>query len=635
MKAQATWLQSEQRLTQEILESNLLQLGVLDQSKDSIQNAEPEGELISLPDGSLALLSEQSLFGANPSSGGTNRAVESISRSEKAAVVVFGLGLGHTVRELRARLRGPIVVFDPNPSLVRTVLESGPTDLGGVHLSCELDELRAHWATFTEGKNASNLVTTPGYRDTYAVELEQLRRALDTLHASATVSDNTLHIRAKSWVQNLMANLANMTGRRPFGFLRNEYRNVPAFIVGAGPSVRQNAHLLPEATRKGIVFAVNSSASILASNRAEPQVLVCLEAANHANQLRNLPWIDRVNRALSLSASPATWQLPGGTVMPFYENILFFKGLRNLFGVDGITVAGSVSTAAFSLAEQLGCSPIVFIGQDLAFTEGKVHASGTEIENSRVHVDRKSGRIRYEWCDSARRIFADVDGAPSGEVLSEVTAWGGHGKVVSSATWNLVRDWLKAKAESLNVDASKVRLINATEGGSRIPGFEEIRLKDLLATLPELNITSETMRKVLEKHPPVLQKNIERWVDDQLTQTKEAAKAAESLKQAAQGAMRAIGLDDPSRVLAEYKVVADAERALHQSVAQQPMLNGWCQAAIDDVIDVENTDNDCTAIDEARKGLETESHVADIVKSSAHELIEELSKAKQMPQTKP
>ena len=43
-----------------------------------------------------------------------------------------------------------------------------------------------------------------------------------------------------------------------------------------------------------------------------------------------------------------------------------------------------MSTVAFALAAALGCSPIVLVGQDLAFTDGRTHAEGTRFEHSRA-----------------------------------------------------------------------------------------------------------------------------------------------------------------------------------------------------------------------------------------------------------
>jgi hypothetical protein len=619
----------EQQLAENVLSCNLRQLRLQRISKELISKAQPSGTVVWLPDGSLALSTGDAVLGARPSSGHGNTAVETIGRADDSAVVVFGFGLGHTVREVRRRAHGPVVVFDPDPSVVRTALEFSPSDVGEVHVCCELDEFRATWPTLSRGKSGAVIVTTPGYRQCYPGAFDQLREALGTLQSSAKVSENTLHIRARSWVENMLTNLHRLEGTRPFGVLRRAFRDVPAFIVGAGPSAQRNAHLLAEATRKGIVFAVNSSASILAAHLAEPQVLVCLEAANHTNQLRDLPWIDRVNRALSLSASPATWEMAGGPVLPFFEDIHFFYELRMLYGVDGIAVAGSVSTAALSLAEMLGCSPIVFLGQDLAFTDGRVHAEGTEIEDSRVCVDRDAGRIVYDWCAPAHRIFGNVAGAPTGEQLSEVCAWGGGGTVVSSATWNLVRDWLEAKARSLGSGGTSPRLVNSTEGGSRIPGFEEIPLAEVLSTMPELLITSGSIREAAERRSAAVSAEaIQSWIDVQVDRTRAAASAAEELRAAVSAAIEAVGDEKPDGVSIAYDHVARTERVLRQAIGRQPLLDAWCQADIDDLVKPLQSAAEGSAVDDARRGLDTELCVARVVATAAGELGDRLERAK-------
>ncbi len=629
MIALESWTTAQQRLCDEVLESNLRHLGVRDSSKHHVRDATAGAQFVQLPDGSLALTADGAVLGARPQLD-FRRDSGPIGRQDESAVVVFGLGAGHTVRDLLAHCRGPVIVYDPDPSVVRTVLQAGPTDLGGVKLSCDFDELRMWWPTLSRGSSTAVVVATPGYPERYAESYAMLADALGTLVRSAKVNECTLHVRARSWVDHVVANLPQLAGRHPFGRLKGRYRNVPAFIVGAGPSLRRNAHLLREAASKGIVFALNSSASVLASHDAEPQVVVSLEAANNASQLETLPWIDSVNRAMSLTAHPATWAIPRGHVLPYFEQMAFFGQLGQLLGVEPTSVAGSVSTAAFSLAESLGCNPIVFLGQDLAFTEGKVHAQGTEIENSRVHVDRDSGCIRYEWCDAAKRLYRDIAGAPSGERLCEVPEWGGQGTVVTSATWNLVRGWMESRARQMREAGDERRLINATEGGSSIPGFEEIPLSDVLSGMQEASITSASMREeAAGAGPAVAADAIRGWLQDQALAASEAQDAADRLVAAVAEATVAVQAESPTEVSQAYAALGAAERDLKRCVRTQPLLDGWCQAGIDDIVKANGVAGMGVgdALQQARVGLDSELAMARVIGSEAKSLKERLVKA--------
>ena len=96
--------------------------------------------------------------------------------------------------------------------------------------------------------------------------------------------------------------------------------------------------------------------------------------------------------------------------------------------------AGSVSTVAFSLARLLGCSPIVMVGQDLAYSGGRTYATGTGYESSEARVCQDTGVIHLAWNEEALRVHGETQGAHrTEEPLRRVPAWGGRGEVDSGA----------------------------------------------------------------------------------------------------------------------------------------------------------------------------------------------------------
>ena len=167
---------------------------------------------------------------------------------------------------------------------------------------------------------------------------------------------------------------------------RRSTKTSAAFIVGAGPSLGKNCELLARAAKKGIVFAVNSSALALGRRGVTPQVVACMESIDLSELLSQVPYLDQVVRAFSLTAHPKTMRTGAGPLLPVYEGLPQFAPLIGLGRANGLAVCGSVSTLAFSLAQRLGCSPIVLVGQDLAYTDGQAYAAGTPYAGSRVKL---------------------------------------------------------------------------------------------------------------------------------------------------------------------------------------------------------------------------------------------------------
>jgi hypothetical protein len=134
-----------------------------------------------------------------------------------------------------------------------------------------------------------------------------------------------------------------------------------------------------------------------------------------------------------------------------------------------ISYGGSVSLTAFSLAYFLGCDPIIFVGQDLAYTGNRTYASNTIFAEQTINrikeADKNQGdKIEFIGCPERGRHTAIS--------MLDVPAWGG-GSVITSHEMLTYRDWLTEATHHCNVT-----IINATEGGVHIPGTREITLED-------------------------------------------------------------------------------------------------------------------------------------------------------------
>jgi len=622
MSTPTEWQQAAEALVQDVFHANLRMMLLGARSREKVQASLPAGDPILLADGSLALSIGGRVLGAPADDDSQRRTRESIGKGKAAVALVFGLGMGNAVRELVRSRSARVIVFEPDPRLLRRVLEFGPTDLQGIPVYCDLDDLREDWRQVSGGGSTATLVRSPGYAEAYPAELAETEELLRTALSTASVNESTLRVRARSWVENVLENLPWAVGTRPFLSLRGQYVGVPAFIVGAGPSLSRNVHLMPEAARKGIVFAVNSSAGLLARHGTEFQVVASLEAADVSYQMKEIAWLERAIRVLSLSANPATWRWRGGPVMSMFEATAALAGLTDLLGVPGLGVAGSVTTAAFSLAELLGCSPIVFVGQDLAYSGGRLHADGTVMNGSRVRIDRDGKRIRYEWCDEAKKILPQTGATPTEERLMEVEGWGGGEPVVTSAMWNLARDWLDFKARELAVARPGLELINATEGGSRIPGFRDIRLQDVLGWLQDRDITPESMlARAAERCAPLTRERLDAWYAEQAKRTREVGEAATAVAKSVKEAQRAASKGNAKQVRRAYQRLAENEARLRVATALQPMLDAWCCAEVEALAEAGAQAPDSTEmLAAARKAWATELAIAQVIQAGAREM---------------
>jgi Protein of unknown function DUF115 len=602
-------------LSQAFLQSNLKRLWLGARTRESVEAAEAQGEILHQEDGTPVLRHRGALLGTPSDDLWLSRTVR--ESPHDSAYVVFGLGLGHTARALRAMTAAPILIYEPDPGLARRALSVGPSDLGGFPIVCTSHDLTKLWPEFGGNRDNVTLICTPGYGGLYDSEDRHLREAVTQLVQRRSVNEATHRIRAREWISDVLENLELLTHSSCFLGLAEKYQNVPAFIVGAGPSLGKNAELLADATKKGLVFAVNSSAIALARRGVTPQVVACMESIDLSALLAQIPYLDDVVRAFSMTAHPKSLRTGKGPLLPVYEGLPQFTPLISLGKANGLAVCGSVSTLAFSLAQRLGCSPIVLVGQDLAYTEGQAYATGTPYEGSRVRVSDDGQSLEHE---RSATLQATSGSLVEKEPLQQIAAWGERGTVHSTIGFSAVRNWLEVAAEVLKDERPEQRVINATEGGAHIAGFEELTLAEVLAPLPELNITAQSIADAARvERPPLSRSEIAAWAEKQRTGTRAARHAARRVRRMAQAAEQAVKSDQPRAITRAFAKLESAEAALRAAVNASPFVDGYSWSAVDAAMqEAQNQGDD--SMESAERAVQAEARVASAIETSAHEL---------------
>lgn len=610
-------------MAEAFLHANLEQLALAPLTREAVLDAVPTAELCRLASGEPALRREGRVLGHAMDDAEIRY---HCAAEEDCVFVVFGLGVGHTVRALRAHTRSPIAVFEPDPGLLRSVLEFGPTDLSSSEIFCTTHDLTQAWPQLFGKRRSVVFIPTPGYLDAFPDAAANLRQTLAQLVLRSRVNDATHRLRAREWISDLLANVELLGEHSGFLALAGKYQGVPAFIVGAGPSLGKNGHRLLQAQKKGIIFAVNSSAQALASYGVEPQVLACMESIDVSHLLKDLPFIDRVVRAFSLTAHPNTLRTGKGPLLPVYEALPQITGpLSALTGHHGLVVSGSVSTLAFSLAQRLGCSPIVFVGQDLAFTGGRIYATGTPYEDSNVELSQDGSELKLNWSETVKSTHnVGSRTMHEHEPVSRTLAWGGVDQVLTGISYSVVRAWLEAAAIVLRREAPGTRLVNATEGGARIEGFEERTLASLLEELPDQGFTPERLAAdAAVAAPPLALDRIIRWAKAQAQLVASVARAARRMRKLSSDAESSARRENAD-INQRLTVLEHEERVLSQAVSTAPLLDAWSWSAVDELMDQHPQTLDPDPQTSAQNALTFEARLARTIEDSARELHREL-----------
>jgi hypothetical protein len=289
--------------------------------------------------------------------------------------------------------------------------------------------------------------------------------------------------------------------------------------------------------------------------------------------------------------------------------------------VPGVNVCGSVSTALFSLAQRLGCSPIVLVGQDMAFTAGRTYAAGTGYETSSATVDHASGRVRLAWNDEIKRLHGTQHGARhESEPLMEVPAWGGNGSVFSGPSFMAINTWLEGVAVLLSEANSGVRLINATEGGASVKGFQDLTLRSVLDQLPERDCSVDTIVNAARSKARLRSMSeLRAWATKQSNLSLETGRKARRARRMGCHALNAIKKEQAREINHAFSALDRAETELRHAVARVPLVDAWSHAAVDELLvsrPLLNGDSKSAA----QQAIALGTDIASVIETSAREL---------------
>ena len=402
------------------------------------------------------------------------------SRLDGAKIVIlFGCGLGYRVAStLDAGAR--VVVYEPSPEIAEAATRHVPQVFEHADLFTDRSQFLAHLLGNSMAGQKSVLLVPPSYRRAFPEAHRKLVETMAEAEGLKQLRLNTLKERYQNILEASLKNLGKLEGTPLFSSLGQPLAGTPAFIVSAGPSLDVNGHLLAEASSKGTVFSVNTAAPSVAHHGAHIDVLTCVEALDVTASLE--PAASNANTlAIDLSSAPSNFGVQIQRRFVFLQHSDPFHDLARALGGRVLPYGASVATAAFALARELGADPIVLIGQDLAFTDGRMYATGTGREQMRARL-LDGPRFELSMDEAMLETFREkgIKLPPKNRPAIPVPAWGGS-TVHTTHDLVLFLRWFEAAASR-----AEMRCINATEGGARIEGFEEARLEDLLRTLPDL-----------------------------------------------------------------------------------------------------------------------------------------------------
>ncbi len=378
----------------------------------------PEGEIVLAPNGEPNLWTvdsngkRASLHIPENPGGEAKDLSTAVKKNFNGTLILTGMGLGYTplaILNYCKNLRH-LVVFEPRAGIfiqALTAMDLSPllSDHRFILSIGEDQDIALAMAPATKAlqlEEIQNIKHNPSFALDFST-YETIYKAVNDHTSSANIEGNTFLKMGNDFFTNRLKHLNAIHHNYRFDDLKDMFRDKPAIIVSAGPSLDENIDLLKQAKGKAVIIAVDSALPSLMAHQImpdfvgtiDPLELIFEKVAPVTHQIKDISLI-----CMSWASSKMAKLFPADKVFWCFGQKPVEQWMAGLVGCKTLTGgASSVAHLNFTSAVFMGCSPIIFMGQDLSFSPSKSHSSHMTLPTK----DRISKLLKEEkdivWLD--------------------------------------------------------------------------------------------------------------------------------------------------------------------------------------------------------------------------------------------
>ncbi len=390
--------------------------------------------------------------------------------------IVVGSGLGYSLLELTKKVskNAKILLIENSLEIFKLALES--LDLSevlqhpGLSLlispsSTELNETLSREAFGLALNGFLPIIHKPSM-SLFPDFFKEVDVILNNAIQEAEINQKTQSKFSRMFFHNIMENIPAIINSPGVSELKSKMIGTPAVVVSAGPSLDKNIELLKSGAEKLIIIAVSTALKPLLRAGVSPDFIVAIDPDDitvKGFDLKDIPvkpWL--------LFDPTVPWVIPEAFKdrrLVLDSEVYFSKWIAQKNGSKGnLGKSLSVAHTGLLLAKHLGCSPVILLGQDLAFFKNRMHCSGAYYQNDFIELARGPITPNYLEKEKFKKYASSLK-----ETLDI------FGQKINTT---IALESYKHLFESEIIRFPDV--INATEGGLPIAGAKAITLKETL-----------------------------------------------------------------------------------------------------------------------------------------------------------
>lgn len=379
--------------------------------------------------------------------------------------IFCGLGNGMYVQKLLADADQTVQIMIYEPSIrifIKAIHEFDLTDILSSKrctlivrdlYPMDVSDFLYHFITYYDIKN-SIYQAYPNYSNLFPKEVKDFDNIIQSLLTGVRATQSVLARYGKADAINSLNNYRKFRDSKSLtDFYTRISKEIPVIIVASGPSLDKNIMELKNAVGKCLLIGVDSAMPALLAKDIIPDLFVTVDSMKskkHVSdaRIRQIPCVCELESRYDIVAKQEAPCFFINDLNPYINKFLHSQKID----VPTFSSGGSVANTACAIMTSMGFTDIIVVGQDLAYTDNKTHASNTV----------RAGSVKNEHAEN----------------MEYVDGYYGD-KVLSSTEFILYRNWFEEEIGK-NPD---IHFYNATEGGAQIKGMENVSLKDIIARL--------------------------------------------------------------------------------------------------------------------------------------------------------
>ncbi len=374
--------------------------------------------------------------------------VETFHLTAESVPLVIGFGLGYHVGEILRRYPDSkaVYIFETRADMLATAMsvdQSAILSHPAVRLCFESDQsrlLKSMYAVLSDPAyvNKAKLVVHRPSLNIYKDNPSGFTDIIEKIYINPKQQDMMRG--------NFSANLSEILRAPGIDNLFGKFERVPVFLVSAGPSLADNIDILARHQDKGVIIAATTGLRLLMEHGVRPDFLAIgdpkpiMETHFEGYFDCGIPLL-----FLSTAAANVIERYSGPKIVALQREYRLNDVVAGQIDKGRVDVGESVSTFMLDAAIRMGADPVVFIGQDLAFSDGHTHAQGI---GKRLKITAKARRVK------------------------SVTG----GEVDTSAVYSWILHWIEKRI----ADAQGRMFINTSGAGAAIKGTSSMSLSEVI-----------------------------------------------------------------------------------------------------------------------------------------------------------